>query len=49
MSIITGKGKRAIEDHFDNSFELESQLKGASKEHYLYEINNIITEFTSVV
>ncbi len=24
--IVTGKGKRAIEDHFDNSFELEQNL-----------------------
>jgi UTP--glucose-1-phosphate uridylyltransferase len=24
--IVTGKGKRAIEDHFDNSFELERNL-----------------------
>ncbi|WP_404454954.1 UTP--glucose-1-phosphate uridylyltransferase GalU [Virgibacillus necropolis] len=24
--IVTGKGKRAIEDHFDNSFELEESL-----------------------
>lgn len=24
--IVTGKGKRAIEDHFDNSFELEQML-----------------------
>ena len=35
MAIVTGRGKRAIEDHFDNSFELESQLQGTSKEHYL--------------
>jgi UTP--glucose-1-phosphate uridylyltransferase len=25
--IVTGKGKRAIEDHFDNSFELEYNLR----------------------
>ncbi len=24
--IVTGKGKRAIEDHFDHSFELEQSL-----------------------
>ncbi|RAS79912.1 hypothetical protein A4U60_14615 [Priestia endophytica] len=24
--IVTGKGKRAIEDHFDNLFELEQNL-----------------------
>ena len=42
MAIVTGRGKRAIEDHFDNSFELESQLKGTTKDHYLTEINQII-------
>ena len=43
MAIVTGRGKRAIEDHFDNSFELESQLKGTTKDHYLTEINQIIS------
>lgn len=42
MAIVTGRGKRAIEDHFDNSIELESQLKGTFKEHYLKEIKNVI-------
>jgi UTP--glucose-1-phosphate uridylyltransferase len=46
MSIVTGRGKRAIEDHFDNSYELESQLKGTSKEHYLKEIELIINNST---
>ncbi len=30
--IITGRGKRAIEDHFDISFELEESLKQKGKE-----------------
>ena len=42
MAIVTGRGKRAIEDHFDDSFELDSQLRGTSKEHYLQEINKIL-------
>jgi UTP--glucose-1-phosphate uridylyltransferase len=42
MAIVTGRGKRAIEDHFDNSIELESQLIGTYKEHYLTEIKNLI-------
>ena len=46
MAIITGRGKRAIEDHFDNSFELESQLIGTSKEHYLDEIKQVISKST---
>ena len=29
--IVTGKGKRAIEDHFDNSFELEQNLLSKGK------------------
>jgi UTP--glucose-1-phosphate uridylyltransferase len=46
MSIVTGRGKRAIEDHFDNAYELESQLKGTIKEGYLTEIKNIIDKST---
>jgi len=46
MAIVTGRGKRSIEDHFDNSYELESQLIGTSKEHYLNEINNVINAAT---
>ncbi|PQD94512.1 UTP--glucose-1-phosphate uridylyltransferase [Pradoshia eiseniae] len=29
--IVTGKGKRAIEDHFDNAFELETNLEQQQK------------------
>jgi len=46
MAIVTGRGKRSIEDHFDNAFELESQLKGTLKEHYLDEISSVIEEAT---
>jgi len=46
MAIVTGRGKRAIEDHFDNAYELESQLKGTSKENYLKEIIEIIEKST---
>ena len=46
MAIVTGRGKRAIEDHFDSSFELEFQLKGSSKEHYLNEIERVIDQAT---
>jgi UTP--glucose-1-phosphate uridylyltransferase len=46
MAIITGRGKRAIEDHFDNVYELESQLSGTSKEYYLKEIKGIIKKST---
>jgi UTP--glucose-1-phosphate uridylyltransferase len=46
MAIVTGRGKRAIEDHFDNAFELESQLSGTSKESYLKDIKEIIKKST---
>ena len=46
MAIVTGRGKRAIEDHFDISYELEHQIKGTSKEHYLTEIRDVIENCT---
>ena len=46
IAIVTGKGKRSIEDHFDNSVELESQLKETSKEYYIKDIQNIIEKAT---
>ena len=46
MAIVTGRGKRAIEDHFDDAFELESQLSGTSKEYYLKEIKVVIEKST---
>jgi UTP--glucose-1-phosphate uridylyltransferase len=50
MAIVTGRGKRAIEDHFDSSYELESQLAGTKKEQYIKEITEIIdnTSFTYI-
>jgi UTP--glucose-1-phosphate uridylyltransferase len=46
MAIITGRGKRAIEDHFDISYELEHQIKDTSKEHLLSEIRSLISQCT---
>jgi UTP--glucose-1-phosphate uridylyltransferase len=39
--MIIGKGKRAIEEHFDRNFELESQLADKNKHEELKEIQNI--------
>lgn len=44
MAFITGRGKRALEDHFDISYELEHQIKGTSKEKMLADIRNIIDQ-----
>jgi UTP--glucose-1-phosphate uridylyltransferase len=46
MAIVTGRGKRAIEDHFDISYELENQIKGGSKEVLLDEIRDLISKCT---
>ena len=46
MAIITGRGKRAIEDHFDISYELEHQIKGSGKESLLTEIRSLIDKCT---
>lgn len=39
--IITGKYKRAIEDHFDSAFELEENLKRSGKKGLLEEIRRL--------
>lgn len=41
--IITGRGKRAIEDHFDRCLELEYYLRAKDKEEWLTEIQQIAT------
>jgi UTP--glucose-1-phosphate uridylyltransferase len=46
MAFVTGRGKRAIEDHFDISYELEHQIKGTSKEPLLKEIRSLINQCT---
>jgi UTP--glucose-1-phosphate uridylyltransferase len=44
IAIVTGRGKRAIEDHFDINYELEHQIAGSDKEGYLHEIRRIMDE-----
>lgn len=39
--VVTGRGKRAIEDHFDRSVELEDNLKGTGKSQVLHQIRQI--------
>ncbi|MFW6307444.1 MAG: UTP--glucose-1-phosphate uridylyltransferase GalU [Campylobacterales bacterium] len=46
IGVVTGRGKRAIEDHFDIKYELEEQIKGTSKEVYLEEIREIMESCT---
>ena len=42
IAFVTGRGKRAIIDHFDTSYELEHQIAGTDKEKYLVGIRDII-------
>lgn len=44
MAIITGRGKRSIEDHFDISYELENKLAGSKKEALLASIREVMQE-----
>ncbi|MEQ9465154.1 MAG: UTP--glucose-1-phosphate uridylyltransferase GalU [Haliea sp.] len=41
-AMVTGRGKRAIADHFDISFELEHQISGTGKEVYLESIREVL-------
>jgi UTP--glucose-1-phosphate uridylyltransferase len=42
IGFVTGRGKRAIEDHFDVSYELEHQIAGTGKEKLLEGIRSLI-------
>jgi UTP--glucose-1-phosphate uridylyltransferase len=42
MIFITGRNKRAIEDHFDKAYELESELEAANKQALLDLVRNVI-------
>lgn len=45
-AFVTGRGKRAIADHFDVSYELEHQIAGSSKEPLLDSIRAVIDQGT---
>ena len=42
IGFVTGRGKRAIEDHFDTSYELEHQIEGSGKETLLDGIRELM-------
>ena len=44
IGFVTGRGKRALEDHFDMSYELEHQIAGSSKETLLSGIRGLIEQ-----
>ncbi|MBU3710074.1 MAG: UTP--glucose-1-phosphate uridylyltransferase GalU [Burkholderiaceae bacterium] len=42
MIFITGRNKRAIEDHFDKAYELEAELASAGKQQLLEMVRSVI-------
>ncbi len=46
--IVTGRSKRAIEDHFDSNFELEERLDNSGKFDYLRKVKNL-NEMANIV
>jgi len=46
IAVVTGRGKRAIEDHFDISYELEHQIAGSDKEELLQSTRDIMERCT---
>ncbi len=46
IGFVTGRGKRAIEDHFDISYELEHQIAGTDKEAFLGSTRRLSRECT---
>lgn len=42
IGFVTGRGKRAIEDHFDKNYELEDQIRGTGKEDLIQPTRDLI-------
>ncbi|MFT5531819.1 MAG: UTP--glucose-1-phosphate uridylyltransferase [Candidatus Paceibacteria bacterium] len=49
MIFITGRNKRAIEDHFDKAYELEAELEAAGKKQLLEMVQNVIPKHISCI
>lgn len=49
FGFVTGRGKRAIADHFDTSYELEHQIIGTGKEELLGSIRKLIEKTVSLL
>ena len=44
MIFVTGRNKRAIEDHFDTAYELENELQAANKDALLTVLRSIVPD-----
>ncbi|WGG48305.1 UTP--glucose-1-phosphate uridylyltransferase GalU [Rugamonas sp. DEMB1] len=49
MIFITGRNKRAIEDHFDKAYELEAELEAANKQYLLELVRNVIPKHINCI
>jgi UTP--glucose-1-phosphate uridylyltransferase len=47
MVFITGRNKRAIEDHFDKAYELETELKGRNRHKLLEAVQDVVPKHVS--
>ncbi len=46
---VTGRGKKALEDHFDRSYELEMSLKEKGKDELLKVIQELVPETGTII
>src|SRR5439155_23926492 len=44
MIFVTGRHKRAIEDHFDKAYELETELERKGKDALLEQVRSVLPE-----
>jgi UTP--glucose-1-phosphate uridylyltransferase len=44
LIFVTGRGKRAIEDHFDKAYELEAELQAHGKNKLLKEVRGLLPD-----
>lgn len=49
MVFITGRSKRAIEDHFDKAYELEAELEARGKKALLELVRNIVPSHVNCI
>ncbi|MDB5775313.1 MAG: UTP--glucose-phosphate uridylyltransferase [Herbaspirillum sp.] len=49
LIFITGRNKRAIEDHFDKAYELEAELEAAGKTQLLDYVQNVIPKHVNCI
>jgi len=49
LVFITGRNKRAIEDHFDTAYELEAELEASQKTALLELVQNVIPKSVSCI